>query len=133
MLGFHNLLGKPGPLIHYSAINFFSEMRSNFTEANRLLSGTNDRWTDAVNSASKRKDLMLMLMLQDLKRPLYYRKSVNLGMKSQKQLIENGLHGTVRQNPEVQLNSIMDTTFCLVFAQRLLKQSYGAQGNHHCQ
>lgn len=76
---------------------------------------------------------MLMLMLQDLKRPLYYRKSVNLGMKSQKQLIENGLHGTVKQNPEVQLNSIMDTTFCLVFAQRLLKQSYGAQGNHHCQ
>lgn len=76
---------------------------------------------------------MLKLMLQDLKRPLYYRKSVNLGMKRLKKVIENGQHGTGKQNLEDELNSIMDTIFCLVFAQRLLKQSYGAQGNHHCQ
>lgn len=69
---------------------------------------------------------MLKLMLQGL-RPSYYRKSVNLGMKSQKKMIEDGQRGTVKQNPEVQLNSIMDTIFCLVLAQGLLKQSYGAQ------
>lgn len=69
---------------------------------------------DAINSVSKRKALMLKLMLQD-QRPLYYRKSVNLGMKSQKKVVENGQHGTVRQNPEVELNSIMDTIFCLMF------------------
>lgn len=69
---------------------------------------------------------MLKLMLQGL-RPSYYRKSVNLSMKSQKKMIEDGQRGTVKQNPEVQLNSIMDTIFCLVLAQGLLKQSYGAQ------
>lgn len=75
---------------------------------------------------------MLKLILQDL-RPLYYRKSVKLGMKSQKKVIENSQHGTVKQNPEVQLNSSMDTIFYLVLAQELLKQSCGAQGNHHYQ
>lgn len=68
----------------------------------------------------------MLKLLQDLK-PLYERKSVNLGMKNQKKMIENGQHGTVKQNPEVQLNSSMDTIFYLVFAQGLLKQSYGAQ------
>lgn len=75
---------------------------------------------------------MLKLMLQD-QRPLYYRKSVSLGTKSQKKMVENGQHGTVKQNPEVELNSIIDMIFCLVFAQGLLKQCYGAQGNHHYQ
>lgn len=69
---------------------------------------------------------MLKLMLQGL-RPPHYRKSMNLGMKSQKKMIEDGQRDTVKQNPEVQLNSIMDTIFCLVLAQGLLKQSYGAQ------
>lgn len=48
-------------------------------------------------------------------------------MESQKKVVEDGQHGTVKQNPEVQLNFLKDMIFCLVFAQRLLKQSSGAQ------
>lgn len=38
------------------------------------------------------------------------------GHEKSDRVIENGQHGTVKQNPEVQLNSSMETIFCLVFA-----------------
>lgn len=103
-------------------------MRSNFTEANRLLSGTKDQWTETINSESKKERPCVTVDVTGSKAIILQRISESGHEKPEEGDWEwPAWYCEAELLPEVQLNSIMDTIFCLVLAQGLLKLSYDAQ------